>query len=166
MDLWNALRAWNTPAACEMPAGVGGLISFHWMPQHPISPFAVRRMISHCPKAIFHDSIGCGLHGRESPSTFSENLAIAPLDSGLDYVRILTLWLMSWCKSSWFHKKSGTFLWFSRKDNDVFRISRLAQMKTWYEIYTELRIWKKRKIIIWITSAAISSYVLSQRWTV
>ena len=30
-DLWNALRAWNTPSACEMTAGVSGLISFHFL---------------------------------------------------------------------------------------------------------------------------------------
>ena len=28
-DLWNALRAWNTPATCEMPVGVWRFISFH-----------------------------------------------------------------------------------------------------------------------------------------
>ena len=28
-DLWNALRAWNSLSASEMPAGVRGFISFH-----------------------------------------------------------------------------------------------------------------------------------------
>ena len=44
-DLWNLLCKWNTPAACEMPAGVRGLISFH---------FPRRRKISQAPRRLFH----------------------------------------------------------------------------------------------------------------
>ena len=44
-DLWNLLCKWNTPAACEMPAGVRGFISFH---------FPRRRKISQAPRRLFH----------------------------------------------------------------------------------------------------------------
>ena len=41
-DLWNALYAWNTPSACEMPAGVGGGRSLRGL--HPLAmPYPCQR---------------------------------------------------------------------------------------------------------------------------
>ena len=50
-DLRNALRAWNIASQCEMPAGVGGFISFHVPRKRNISQ-ALRRLFH--IRRIFH----------------------------------------------------------------------------------------------------------------
>ena len=50
-DLWNALRAWNMASPCEMPAGVGGFISFHFLRKQKISQW--RSSLFHI-RRIFH----------------------------------------------------------------------------------------------------------------
>ena len=53
-DLWNALRAWNTSPAREMPAGVYGFISFHIATKERyFTSSSLRELISHSATAEY-----------------------------------------------------------------------------------------------------------------
>ena len=52
-DLWNALRAWNTPAACEIAAAVRDLFHFTWREASNITIHEVNYFTSKCSE-IFH----------------------------------------------------------------------------------------------------------------
>ena len=51
-DLWNTLRVWNIASQCEMPAGVSGFISFHFLRQQKISQWP-QVIISHFPQGKY-----------------------------------------------------------------------------------------------------------------
>ena len=94
-DLWNTLCVWNIASQCEMPAGVGGFISFHLM--RSIKFHNSQSELFHiCRKAniSLYSRLFIGLYFRgaaprkRNASTF---LYLLPRES----VPILPLWLQS-----------------------------------------------------------------------
>ena len=90
-DLWNLLRKWNTPAACEMPAGVRDL--FHFTFRASGKFHNDRRSLFHI-RRIFHFTIRpfCCIISPINKNLSNRAVTLFLLTFTLILLRLVTLW--------------------------------------------------------------------------
>ncbi len=139
--MWNTLRAWNTPLACEMPAGVGGFISFHIPQQRDISQFARANYFTSRASEIFH------LFFREFKSIYQKRVSIFfneinPLRGFVKYAPRVKYAFGVWnaCGRGWiyFISHPATAGYFTICPGKLFHISRkrdISLVFSWVQIH-------------------------------